>query len=281
VGRVAWWLWLGLGVIGASVGLAAAGVDWAGQNLTPLCWTGLIVAADGGLAGRGRSWFRTAPGELLLMAAISIPSWLLYELYDRPRFWQAGGPELWWHYTGLPPWPWRGVGYAWSFATITPALLLLAQLIEPAAARLVGRGAGGRVPAELGLALGAVGAILAFVPLAWPSPDFAADVWLAWPLVLDPINHRMGRPSLLGDLEAGRRARVAALVAAGLACGVLWESFNWVASARWRYTVPFAGSVKVYEMPVLGFLGFVPFAFAVFALYHFLRGLLPGRAPVT
>ncbi len=34
-------------------------------------------------------------------------------------------------------------------------------------------------------------------------------------------------------------------------------------------------------MPVLGFLGFVPFAFAVFGLYHFLRGLLPGRAPAA
>ena len=52
-----------------------------------------------------------------------------------------------------------------------------------------------------------------------------------------------------------------------------------LASARWRYTVPFLGAAKVYEMPVLGFLGFAPFALAAFALYHFLRGLLPGKAP--
>jgi hypothetical protein len=43
--------------------------------------------------------------------------------------------------------------------------------------------------------------------------------------------------------------------------------------------VPFAGDLKLFEMPVLGFLGFVPFAFAAFALYHFLRALLPGPAP--
>ena len=272
-------MWLGAGVIAAAMALARAGVLPAAQNLTPVCWTGFILAVDGLLARSGRSWLRNAPGELALMAAISVPSWLLFELYDRPRFWLPGGPELWWHYSGLPPWPWRGIGYAWSFATITPALLLLGQLLEPAADRVAGRGAGGRVPRELGLAVAAVGAILAAIPLLWPSEYLAADVWLAWPLLLDPINHRLGLPSVLGDLESGRRGRAVALAASGLACGALWESWNWLASARWSYTVPFLGGVKLYEMPVLGFLGFVPFAFAAFALYQFLRGLLPGRAP--
>jgi hypothetical protein len=277
--RPPWWLWAGLALIAAGMALAALDIVPVAQNLTPLCWTGFIVAVDGWLARRGRSWLRDAPRELAWMAAISIPSWLLFEFYDRPRFWSAAGPELWWHYSGLPPWPWRGLGYAWSFATITPALLLLAELFEPAAERLAGRGAGGRVPGELAAALTAVGAILAAIPFLWPSPYFAADVWLAWPLLLDPINRRLGRPSWLADLEQGRRSRPLALLAAGIACGVLWESWNMLASARWRYTVPFLGAVKIYEMPVLGFLGFAPFALAAFDLYHFARGLLPGRAP--
>ena len=275
--RPAWWLWLGLGVIALSMVLAVVQVEVAAQNLTPLCWTGFILAVDGLLARSGRSWLRNSPRELLLMAAISIPSWLLFEFYDRPRFWSSSGPEFWWHYFGLPPWPWRGIGYAWSFATITPAILLLAALFEPAAEKLAGRGAGGRVPRELEVALICLGTILAGIPLLWPSEYFAADIWLAWPLLLDPINHRFGRPSLLGDLEAGRRARVLALLGSGLACGVLWEAWNWLASARWRYTVPFMGEVKLYEMPVLGFLGFAPFALAVFALYQFLRSR-PRRA---
>jgi hypothetical protein len=279
VSRPAWWTWLGFVVIALGMGFSVADVGVAAQNLTPICWTGLILTADGVLASRGRSWLRNAPWELLLMAALSIPSWLLFEFYDRPRFWSASGPELWWHYAGLPPWPWRGFGYAWSFATITPAMLLLAELFEPSAARLVGRGGGGRVPKELGAALVWTGAILAAVPLLWPSAHFAADVWLAWPLLLDPVNHALGRPSLLGDLEVGRRSRPLALLASGLACGVLWESWNWMASARWSYTVPFLGWLKLYEMPLLGFLGFAPFGLAVFALYHFLRGFLPGRPP--
>jgi hypothetical protein len=269
-------VWLGLGIIALSMILAVAQVEVAAQNLTPLCWTGFILAVDGALARSGRSWLRNSPKELLLMAAISIPSWLLFEFYDRPRFWSASGPELWWRYLGLPPWPWRGFGYVWSFATITPAILLLAELLEPAAERVAGRGAGGRVPRELEVGLVCLGAILAGVPLLWPSPYFAADIWLAWPLLLDPINHRLGRPSVLGDLEAGRRSRAVALLVSGAACGVLWETWNWLASARWRYSVPFLGDVRLYEMPVLGFLGFAPFGLAVFALYQFMRGLL-GR----
>jgi hypothetical protein len=279
VTRPAWWFWLGLGVIGLGMVLAVAQVEVAAQNLTPLCWTGFVLAVDGALARRGASWLRNFPRELLLMAAISIPSWLLFEFYDRPRFWCSSGPELWWHYLGLPPWPWRGFGYAWSFATITPAILLLGELLEPAAEKVAGHGAGGQVPRELEVALIGVGAILAGIPFLWPSEYFAAEVWLAWPLLLDPINHRLGRPSLLGDLEVGRRSRPLALLASGLACGVLWESWNFLASARWRYTVPFLGGVKLYEMPVLGFLGFAPLALAVFGLYQFLRGLLGRPRP--
>jgi hypothetical protein len=265
-------------VIAASLVLAGR-VEFFGRHLTPLCWTGFILVADGLLDRRGASWVRRRPLELALMAAISIPSWLLFEWYDRPRFWRSGGPELWWHYTGLPEWPWRGFGYAWAFATITPAVLLLAHLLEPAMDRALGRGRGGRVPVEVAVLVMSVGAVLAAFPLLWPSPYFAADVWLAWPLFLDPINRMRGHASVLGDLERGRRGRLFALFAAGLACGLLWEAWNWRATARWGYTVPFAGDWKLFEMPVLGFLGFAPFAVAVFAQYVLLRGLLPGTTP--
>ena len=275
--KVGWWAWVGAATIAATLALSAVGVEIVGRYLTPLCWTGFILLTDGVLDRRGASLLRSRPRELVLMALLSIPSWLLFELYDRPRFWRTGGPELWWHYHGLPPWPERGFGYVWSFATITPAVLLLARWLEPAFDRAVGRGAGGRVPRELAWGLVVVGAILSTLPLLWPSPYLAAEVWLAWPLLLDPVNWRLGRPSLLGDLEQGRRSRPLALLVAGLGCGLLWEVWNMAATSRWTYTVPFLGHLKLFEMPLLGFLGFAPFALAVFALYQFLRGMLPGQ----
>lgn len=271
--RWAWWFWLGWLVLPGSLLAAAGGVAWVRQNLTPLGWTGVVLMADGWLAIYGQSWLRRRPWELLWAALISVPSWLLFELYNSPRFWQ-GQASLWWHYHGLPPWPQRGFGYLWAFATITPAVLLIAHLLRPLFARWA-RGRGGRLPQEVAWVLILVGLPLAVLPLLWPSPYFAADVWLAWPLLLEGTNYLQGRPCLLRDFEGGDRSRFFGLLAAGAVCGLLWESLNMLASARWVYTVPFAGHLKLFEMPLLGYFGFLPFAVAAFDLWVFFRWCLP------
>jgi hypothetical protein len=46
---------------------------------------------------------------------------------------------------------------------------------------------------------------------------------------------------------------------------------------KWTYTVPYFGETKIFEMPVLGYLGFPPFAIECWAMYIFVRSLLsPG-----
>ncbi len=54
----------------------------------------------------------------------------------------------------------------------------------------------------------------------------------------------------------------------------MWEFWNFWAGSKWVYSIPFFGSWKVFEMPVLGFLGFPPFALECWILYHLLRALL-------
>ena len=49
------------------------------------------------------------------------------------------------------------------------------------------------------------------------------------------------------------------------------------AISKWTYTVPYFGNVKIFEMPVLGFLGFPPFAIECWAIYIFCRSLLGGK----
>ena len=65
-----------------------------------------------------------------------------------------------------------------------------------------------------------------------------------------------------------------ALLAAGLICGFLWEFWNYWALTKWTYTVPYFGDIKLFEMPVLGYLGFPPFAIECWAMYIFVRSLL-------
>ena len=121
----------------------------------------------------------------------------------------------------------------------------------------------------------------AIVPLVFPSEWFAPVVWLSFILLLDPVNALRGQPSISGDLARGDWRRLWALLASGLVCGVLWEFWNYWAIAKWTYTVPFFGNVKIFEMPVLGFLGFPPFAVECWVMYIFLRSLLQPATTKT
>jgi hypothetical protein len=102
-------------------------------------------------------------------------------------------------------------------------------------------------------------------------------VWLGVIFFLDPVNYRLGAPSLIAEWEQGRWGRTFALLAGGAVCGVLWEFWNFWAGAKWIYAVPILGDIKLFEMPVLGFLGFPPFCLECYVLYQFARRTLRGR----
>jgi hypothetical protein len=91
------------------------------------------------------------------------------------------------------------------------------------------------------------------------------------------LNALRGWPSITGDLARGDWRRLWSLLASGLVCGVLWEFWNYWALSKWTYTVPYFGNFKIFEMPVLGFLGFPPFAVECWAIYIFCRSLLGGK----
>jgi len=46
---------------------------------------------------------------------------------------------------------------------------------------------------------------------------------------------------------------------AALVCGFFWELWNLHSLAKWIYTVPFVQRWQVFEMPVLGYSGYLPF----------------------
>ena len=211
------------------------------------------------------------------MALISVGCWWLVEFYNAPRFWNSN-LELWWHYHNLEPNLWiRRVGYDWAFATISPAMFETGELLG---ATLFTRQ---RVDLRVALSkrmmvlLIIVGAIGVIIPLVVLSSWFAPVIWLSFIFLLDPLNALRGRPSITGDLARGDWRRLFALLASGLICGILWEFWNYWALAKWTYTVPYFGNVKIFEMPVLGYLGFPPFALECWAMYIFVRSLLSPK----
>ena len=264
---------VGLAIVIISEAATLAHVEPFWSWNTPICWTGFILFADAVVfRARGHSWLRSAPREFASLALASIPLWLVFEFYN--RFIHN------WHYVGLPENPaLRYFGYAWSFATIWPAIFEGAELVavwRGSNANLKVRTPTGVVPsfrpADWASMIG--GALMLIVPLLWPSRYLAAPVWLGFIFLLDPINARLGAESLAADLRSGRTDRLVNLALRGLLCGFLWEIWNYWARAKWYYTVPIMEQVKIFEMPLPGYLGFPAFACECFAMYVFARAMV-------
>jgi hypothetical protein len=278
----------GLLIIVAAEVLLFAGSEFVGRWFTPIVWTGYVLLADALVfRRRGRSLLVSNRLELLAVCAASVACWWLFELYNSPRFWRDD-LELWWHYHALEPNPYlRRVGYDWAFATIFPALFETAELAgatlwqsrrEQPPPRA--NGAPREVPRALLYALVFAGAVCSLVPLLVINEWLVPLVWLGLALLFDPLNALRGWPSAAADLYARRWRRPAALAVAGMVCGLLWEFWNYWAASRWTYTVPYQlFGLKLFEMPVLGYLGYPPFAVECWAAYVFFRSLL-GPRPV-
>ena len=274
--------WVGLAVVAAAEALLLRGQALVGEWFTPIVWTGYVLLVDA-LCARltGASLLTTERGELVGVVVASVACWWLFEWYNAPRFWRGGADQggLWWQYHQLEPNPYlRRVGYDWAFATIFPALFLTARVLRATVfARARVRPVG--LPGWALQGSVAAGAVSVALPLVVVSPWLVPLVWTGWALLLEPVNRSRGAASWLRDLERGEAGTVLALLASGLVCGVLWEFWNYGATTKWTYTVPYWGDVKLFEMPVLGYLGFPPFALECYAMYNLLRVVFTDRSP--
>jgi hypothetical protein len=210
----------------------------------------------------------------------SVPVWMLFEAVNlRIQNW----------YYVMAPWSFSlGMAYLiLAFGTVLPGIFETMELVVGLIEKL---SPGGRIagrPFTISLwnvrvQLG-IGALMLVLLLIYPEDCFC----LAWGFAFfltEPICYwkrrtersQIGR-SLLGQLAAGDNTRLVALLLSGLICGGLWEAWNITARTKWIYSVPFFDELKLGEMPVLGFLGFPPFALECYALVNFFSLLRAGR----
>jgi hypothetical protein len=146
-----------------------------------------------------------------------------------------------------------------AFATVLPGIYLMAEVIRTFVPADRPRGPRRRVPRRLLPVFIGLGLVCLALPLAWPGWAYPL-VWLGVWFLLEPLAYHRGGQSILAEAEQGRARSLGVFLGAGLACGLLWELFNYGARVKWIYTVPFFEELKLFEMPVAGFLGFPPFA---------------------
>jgi hypothetical protein len=264
----------GLALLLAAEALLFSGVRVVGIYFTPLVWSGYILFVDAlNCLYHGSSLLVSRRREFLAMLPWSIFCWCLFEAYNL----RLGN----WTYIGLPdallP---RTLGYMWAFATIFPAVLETADLLRPLRARV------SVPPARLRGALlwipFVTGVACLMLPLVLDqeiASKLFALVWIGFLLLLDPVNHLCGGSSIIARIRTKHYDLPLALTLSGLGCGILWEFWNYWALGKWIYSVPlsFAGP-KMFEMPLLGYLGFIPFAFTCWVMQESLRLLFPRLA---
>ncbi len=258
-----------------ALGLWTLVADVPGWNAVwyVFAWYAWLLALDAGVfALAGRSWIAAQGRRLPAMLIASVPFWYLYEAYDLRL-------QNWYYVFTLRNDRLQLLVSVLAFATVLPACLLHAELVAAAGLFERRRWRPLRVGRGTELTVAALGVASLVAPLVWPRWAFPL-VWGATLWLPELANWRRGGESLLRDLSQGRPQRLLRLLAGGLLAGVVWELLNFWARCKWIYTVPFFDRLKLFEMPLLGFLGFPPLAVGAFATWSLLQPRRTLRKPL-
>jgi len=236
-------------------------------------WLGYILVVDALVQVRtGNSISTTSRKNFVLMFVVSAPVWWLFELINlRTANWEYLGRELFSSFQ-------FNLLSTISFSIVVPAVFETAALIRSFDWMQRLR-TGPRVAATSGVFLGlfAIGLAMLSAMLVWPK-IFYPFTWTALVFILEPINHWTGRPHFLEELRQGDWRTVTSLLLAALVCGLFWEMWNYYSFPKWIYHIPVLGFWRIFEMPLLGYGGYVPFALELYALTNFLWPNAPRLA---
>jgi hypothetical protein len=232
-------------------------------------WLGYILAVDGLLALKtGTSPIQRYRWRVVVLFGVSVPLWWLFELFNQVvGNWRYHAPAS---YTTLE----YALLASLSFSTVVPAVLTTTELVrsfrldplrrlprtEPRPALLVGIHLTGWL----------------MVGLTLFQPDlFFPFVWLSVVFILDPVASWLGTRSLAWHIGQRDWSPLVNLALGTLICGWFWEMWNVYSLPKWTYDIPYADVLHVYEMPALGYGGYIPFGYEIYLFVVVVHRLLP------
>jgi hypothetical protein len=277
-----WWGWLGAGWTGFWWLLAWTRLPWMAalqeHTFTPL-WLGYVVVINAWTFARtGQCMLLHRTRYFLSLFPLSAALWWVFEYLN--RFSQN------WFYAGVADISTLEYFVRGSipFSTVLPAVLGTAELLTSYPHLSAGlerwRALRIRKPKPVGwslLFLSAVGLIGIALrpdylfPLVWVGP-----LWLLVSLQL-----LAGRPTILSPLAQGDWRGLWAASLAALMCGFWWELWNWKSLAHWEYAIPFVDRFRLFEMPLLGYAGYLPFGLECLAVADFCLSHQDARGPAN
>jgi hypothetical protein len=261
--------WMGVILVGVMWALnwtlRGSRTQWA---FCPL-WLGYSLAVDAWVLRRkGSSLLTRDSSAYARLFLISAAAWWLFEaLNKRTQNWTYVGGEF---FTDLQ----YGILATVSFSTVMPAVFGTAELVSTWRwLERIGRGPVIAPTRATTLGFFVAGWAMLALLLLWPR-FFFPFLWLSVYFIVAPLNVWLKHRSLSEYTAAGDWRPVLALWIGCLICGFFWEMWNFFSYPKWIYSVPFVDFMRIFEMPLLGYGGYIPFSLELFALYHLVTGLL-------
>jgi hypothetical protein len=250
-------------------GLSGLRTQW---TFFPL-WLGYCLTIDGLVFMRsGTSLLRRSWRKYIGLFLISSLTWWLFELAN----WRLQN----WHYAGAESfsifmfWVWATL----NFTTVIPAVFGSAELMRSLIKKPI-KGPVIRPTRLTTVSFFLAGWLMLAMLLVWPKVFFPF-VWIALYFILEPVNIWLGHRSLVEWTRLGNWRPVVALWCGVLLTGFFWEMWNYLSCPKWVYQVAWGNWLHVFEMPLLGYGGYLPFALELFAMYHLVAGLV-GQKKTT
>ena len=257
-----WWGWAGLVLMIVSWVIAWNRFEWFRPCQVLLSyfpiWIGYIVTMNAVCVWRsGRCPMTDHPVAYVLTFPVSSLFWWFFEYLNR---------FVWnWYYLGVSDLSsFLYIVYATlCFASVLPAVYVTAEVLgtfaffddgnyEGMSWRPNVRSPVSRVVLAFLSFLGLVGIVVVpqySYPLLWISPL----------MVFVSVQILLKESCVLDRLRRGSWGLVFRFEIAALVCGLCWETWNYYAYAKWVYAVPWVHGWQIWEMPLIGFAGYLPF----------------------
>jgi hypothetical protein len=252
--------------VGLSLITLSWSASWSGE--TPLAhhsffplWLGYVLSVDAATERiAGSSLWTRGRARFAALFVASIPFWWLFEAFnDRLHNWsyQTHRSYSWLEYH---------LEASLAFSTVLPAMFVTAELYAALLrARRWNRGPALRPGSTGWAAVSMAGLAMIALTLAWPDTFFPL-VWIGVFAFVDPLVRLSGGWNITAQVERGWWGTIWRLFAAGVTCGFFWEMWNSRALPKWTYSIEYADHWRLFEMPLLGYGGYLPFALECYAL---------------
>ncbi len=232
-------------------------------TFTPL-WFGYIIIVNALTFRRtGRCMFMHRPRYFWSLFPLSALFWWMFEYLNRfvqNWFYRGGGELTAWEYVVQATLP---------FSTVLPAVIGTAELLSASPRLSAGLGtfvkldAGNDRTGGQGLLAVAVAGLLGIG--LWPNYLFPL-VWVAPLLLITALQLSRRESTIFGSVRQGDWRTLWVMALAALVCGFFWELWNVYSLAHWEYAIPFVHRFRLFEMPILGYAGYLPFGLECLAV---------------